>query len=389
MKSRARVLIFAVVLAFVFTLPLSAHRGMTDANGGHWDNSTGDYHYHCGGNPPHDHIGGRCPYDRIPAETPNYSDDYGNDTSVTRKEEPMDGWVVFLIVVGAIAGIIFIGHIVGKIKDSVEAPRIEAERQNSQLKAKNEELRKTNQNLIKLKNEFETNNTALLKSLNEYKDRLFACQEENRRLTKENNLLLAQVDSCNTNTKNTEIEALEKKLEKKEQRIDILETKNRNLELQYSGFREASLKGFKAEAWNAFFRKTEKVLKNKYDFDRFFESAESGRLDSALADTVHMNSIEFYAEFEPHSDKTADKYETSLNGCTCKDYKFSKDKKPCKHMLYLAYSIGALQLNAEKFEKTKGRLIKAVRSNSLKNKVLVRNNKKLTNLIKSREGELL
>jgi len=146
----------------------------------------------------------------------------------------------------------------------------------------------------------------------------------------------------------------------------------------FSGFREANIKGFKVEAWNTFFRKAEKVLKNKYDFDRFFESAESGRLDSALAETVHMNSIEFYAEFEPHSDKTTDKYETSLNGCTCKDYKSSRDKKPCKHMLYLAYSIGALQLNADKFERSKGRLVKAVCSNSLKNKILLRKNKSLT-----------
>ena len=123
------------------------------------------------------------------------------------------------------------------------------------------------------------------------------------------------------------------------------------------------------------------MLKSKYDFDMFFESAESGRLDSALADTIQMKSIDFYAEFEPHSDPTADIYQTNLNGCTCKDYKFSKEKRPCKHMLYLAYSVGALQLNAEKFEKTKGRLVKAVRSNSLKNKVLAKSNKKLTKLI--------
>ena len=57
-------------------------------------------------------------------------------------------------------------------------------------------------------------------------------------------------------------------------------------------------------------------------------------------------------------------------------------------MLYLAYSIGALQLNAERFEKTKSRLIKAVRSNSLKNKVLIQDNKRLTKLIKAGEGKI-
>ncbi|MBQ8249663.1 MAG: YHYH domain-containing protein [Clostridia bacterium] len=42
-----------IILLFIITfallcLPLSAHPGRTDANGGHYNRSTGEYHYHHG-----------------------------------------------------------------------------------------------------------------------------------------------------------------------------------------------------------------------------------------------------------------------------------------------------------------------------------------------------
>ena len=37
---------FAVALLFAFVLPSFAHSGGTDSNGGHYDHSTGIYHYH-------------------------------------------------------------------------------------------------------------------------------------------------------------------------------------------------------------------------------------------------------------------------------------------------------------------------------------------------------
>lgn len=41
----------------------STHSGKTDEHEGHWDSSTGTYHYHCDGNPAHQHTNGKCPYD--------------------------------------------------------------------------------------------------------------------------------------------------------------------------------------------------------------------------------------------------------------------------------------------------------------------------------------
>ena len=55
-------LLMSLVLVSLTVCPVLAHSGRTDSNGGHWDNSTGEYHYHHG-YPAHDHVNGICPYD--------------------------------------------------------------------------------------------------------------------------------------------------------------------------------------------------------------------------------------------------------------------------------------------------------------------------------------
>lgn len=62
MKSSAKRAVTAVCCALLLTSFASAHPGRTDASGGHWDNSTGEYHYHHG-YPAHQHTNGVCPYD--------------------------------------------------------------------------------------------------------------------------------------------------------------------------------------------------------------------------------------------------------------------------------------------------------------------------------------
>ena len=43
-----------VILALLFAITVYAHSGKTDGSGGHYDHSTGDYHYHHGES-AHDH----------------------------------------------------------------------------------------------------------------------------------------------------------------------------------------------------------------------------------------------------------------------------------------------------------------------------------------------
>lgn len=56
----ALVLCFVAMLSFVGATAL--HPGRTDANGGHWNHATGEYHYHHG-YPEHQHTNGVCPYE--------------------------------------------------------------------------------------------------------------------------------------------------------------------------------------------------------------------------------------------------------------------------------------------------------------------------------------
>lgn len=46
----------------LFALNVSAHPGRTDSNGGHYNRSTGEYHFHHGYD-DHQHPDGVCPYD--------------------------------------------------------------------------------------------------------------------------------------------------------------------------------------------------------------------------------------------------------------------------------------------------------------------------------------
>lgn len=71
------------VLAFIILIAFSsyAHPGRTDGNGGHYNRSTGEYHYHHG-YPEHQHPGGVCPYDKPNTETISKSSTNLSKTSI-------------------------------------------------------------------------------------------------------------------------------------------------------------------------------------------------------------------------------------------------------------------------------------------------------------------
>lgn len=62
MRCRVLSALFFIFCLITFALVSYAHPGRTDANGGHYDHSTGEYHYHHGYS-AHFHIDGVCPYD--------------------------------------------------------------------------------------------------------------------------------------------------------------------------------------------------------------------------------------------------------------------------------------------------------------------------------------
>lgn len=83
------VMLSLLLLCFLVTIAF-AHSGKTDGNGGHYDRSTGEYHYHHG-YPAHQHAGGECPYDfkdninySSSSSTSNYNTK-SNDTSIDKE----------------------------------------------------------------------------------------------------------------------------------------------------------------------------------------------------------------------------------------------------------------------------------------------------------------
>lgn len=79
-------LLLCIVSLCLIPVTASAHPGRTDANGGHWDNSTGEYHYHHGYS-AHDHydMDGDgvvdCPYDFVDRTGRNSGTPSGSKTS--------------------------------------------------------------------------------------------------------------------------------------------------------------------------------------------------------------------------------------------------------------------------------------------------------------------
>lgn len=78
-------LLVILLLTVLSSLPLvaSAHSGKTDANGGHWDHSIGEYHYHHG-KPAHYHKNGICPYEVN--DTFDERDNGKNESNTNKKE---------------------------------------------------------------------------------------------------------------------------------------------------------------------------------------------------------------------------------------------------------------------------------------------------------------
>lgn len=73
-----RLSVVAILLLCLLLPSASAHPGRTDSNGGHYDRSTGDYHYHHGMSAHYHNADGSCPYDE------NWNIQHGYSTGTVR-----------------------------------------------------------------------------------------------------------------------------------------------------------------------------------------------------------------------------------------------------------------------------------------------------------------
>lgn len=109
--------LLGLLAVLALCMAAAAHPGKTDSRGGHYNRSTGEYHYHHG-YPAHQHIDGTCPYDFDDKTGGNSGGSGGGKTSETPsvskpveagevKSEPEDTdgslwWMLGLIAVWAV-----------------------------------------------------------------------------------------------------------------------------------------------------------------------------------------------------------------------------------------------------------------------------------------------
>lgn len=74
--------IICVLMILLLTTISLGHKGRTDSEGGHYDRSTGEYHYHHG-YPAHQHIDGICPYSYDDQTSSSYTTSTPNTTTNT------------------------------------------------------------------------------------------------------------------------------------------------------------------------------------------------------------------------------------------------------------------------------------------------------------------
>lgn len=88
---KVKIFMLIILCTIFISFPLTtiyAHRGRTDSSGGHYDRSTGEYHYHHGYS-AHQHPNGICPYfntNNNDTKTSNSSSSKSYENNTTKSE---------------------------------------------------------------------------------------------------------------------------------------------------------------------------------------------------------------------------------------------------------------------------------------------------------------
>ena len=100
---------------------------------------------------------------------------------------------------------------------------------------------------------------------------------------------------------------------------------------------------------------------NSYDVSKMLENAATGlHFENSRLSLSHIEIESFVHSI--HDDGTQNVYRTSLSKCDCPFYKGKNT--PCKHMLFLAYNLGVLQINAKDNEEKRGQSTKMILENA-------------------------
>ncbi|MEE1046971.1 MAG: YHYH domain-containing protein [Clostridia bacterium] len=191
MKRFIKIICIVVLCILLSAIIVSAHSGRTDSNGGHYNRSTGEYHYHHGYS-AHEHYDmdgdgiKDCPYTY---DTYDKKTNYNNSEVVNNKtnNETSLSWVYWLIGIMAVVVCVMFFVIRAKNKE-IEEHKIEIA--NSAKKLRNlEESMKNQEQIYIATHKKEINNltvqiTSLEKQLNERNSELIQIQRKVQNMEK-------------------------------------------------------------------------------------------------------------------------------------------------------------------------------------------------------------
>lgn len=241
MTKRYLFLLLSLILILCLCVPASAHSGKTDASGGHYDNSTGEYHYHHG-YPAHSHVGG-CPYDYDDKTDHSFGGSTSSGSSTEGCSEIFDGEVIVIVfvvlIIGAIAFCFWLTSGSSSSKSSSNSapkpsvPKPAALVGSQAVTAKDTKISDLESEIMSLKRK----NRDLQESI-QYKDSLL----------KKNDLVITELRGTDSQKKiselNTKIMWLSRDNEKLQSRVSSLTRQHE----QYTKEKEAEIKRLKSEA---------------------------------------------------------------------------------------------------------------------------------------------
>ena len=182
--------------------------------------------------------------------------------------------------------------------------------------------------------------------------KIWKLENEIRDLKRENNNLHAENDALickNVDLGNRLGEALShkatnssltKELKNKTEELDALETRITNGQLYLSELLDIN------SSTKPLSQAIRQTFRSEYNVNSFFDSITANRLNNAFKSKLVLEDLEFSAKI--HSGTEI--YDTTLNRCNCNSF-LNKRTMPCKHMIYLAYSLGLLQFNENECKK--------------------------------------
>lgn len=255
-----------------------------------------------------------------------------------------------IIAITVIATLIIVAIIVSKISDIVSDKRmvhqIQINKEKEKLQEKQKEL-DAEKDVLKnkqkeLDNLIAQNCKTVEQMCVEEKKRLneeiSKYEQINRELTfqRENNIayLNEKEDELRDSYKEKERELFEQQRKKDEER--------RQYFLNKVSEYEQKEKDLKNHVWKQYYGKVIEIITKYCDLDACYKSIENGRLNNAIESELSINEFAISAKVFSGDHH----YNTTLNNCDCMDFK--NRHMPCKHMLFLAYTVGALYLNKEK-----------------------------------------